>query len=313
MKASPFLAILADESADVSTQEELILCVRYLDPQAAEVSTNFLSIRKLPNKMAETIESVVLDVLKEKAIDLKKVVGVGTDGAANMAGKRSGLIARLKEKNPHLTGHHCTAHRLNLASSQASEAVPYLKKLKAILKQLFYFYSTSPTRRAGLDDIQALLDDPKLRLKKAVDTRWLSRNAAVHTIRRILPSLISSLEREATERNNATDSGLSTFVKDFYFVASIYLLSDVLPVMTSLSKIFQGEKLDFTVRSSVDGALLTPKRLRTMPGMYMQQLKGEVKKLAEFGVKMSLKQIVQRESRKEVPGQSDQQSRRQDY
>lgn len=80
--------------------------------------------------------------------------------------------------------------------------------------------------------------------------------------------------------------GLSAFVKDFNFIASMYLLSVVLPVMTSLSKILQGEKLDFTVvHPSVDGALSTLRSLHTTPGMYKQWQNGKVEKLADFGVK----------------------------
>lgn len=53
---------------------------------------------------------------------------------------------------------------------------------------------------SGLKAIQQLLETPELKLKKAADTHWLSHDAACHTLVKVLPSVITSLEREAEER-----------------------------------------------------------------------------------------------------------------
>ena len=246
-----------------------MVCIRFLDPATADVTTRFLAITDLPNQKSETIERAILDILGVKKIPLQRVIGLGTDGATNMTGRKSGLVARLNERNLYLTGHHCSSHRLNLASSQAAEKVPYLK-MKSILMQLFKLYSDSCVRQAGLTEIQKILDDPQLGLKNAVDTRWLSQYAAVSTIRRIMPSLITSLEREGSERGDATAAGLATFVKAFHLQAAIHLLPVVLLVLTYLSKVLQGKKLDFsTVQPCVNGAVSTLQQMRDNPGLHM--------------------------------------------
>lgn len=71
------------------------------------------------------------------------------------------------------------------------------------------------------------------------DTRWLSHDRAVSAVRQCLPALITSLEREASEQSDATAAGLSLFVKNPNFIASIYMMSDVLPHLSRLSKSFQ--------------------------------------------------------------------------
>lgn len=71
------------------------------------------------------------------------------------------------------------------------------------------------------------------------DTRWLSHDRAVSAVGQCLPALITSLEREASERSGATAAGLSIFVKNPNFIASIYMMSDVLPHLSRLSKSFQ--------------------------------------------------------------------------
>ena len=52
------------------------------------------------------------------------------------------------------------AHRLTLASAQATDEVPYVKKLKAILDQLYHFNDNSAVCTASLRLIQDDLNYP---------------------------------------------------------------------------------------------------------------------------------------------------------
>lgn len=93
---------------------------------------------------------------------------------------------------------------------------PYLSRFKEILGSLFYFFHNSPVRQAGLTSIQTVLGDPVLCLKHATDVRWLSHHAAVDALRRCLPSVLTSLDREAAERGQPTASGLLRFMKKYF-------------------------------------------------------------------------------------------------
>ena len=88
---------------------------------------------------------------------------------------------------------------------------------------------------AGLSAIQEVLDDPHLKLTQAKEVQWLSHEKAVDNLCWCLPSVLSSLEREASERSCAQAHGLAIFVKEFSFVAAVYMLSDLLPPLASLS------------------------------------------------------------------------------
>ena len=79
------------------------------------------------------------------------------------------------------------------------------------------------------------MEDPILKIKKASDTRWLSHDQAISTIRRILPSLFTHLEQQAEENGDALALGIVTVMKNYYFVASVYLMSDILPHLSRLS------------------------------------------------------------------------------
>ena len=145
---------------------------------------------------------------------------------------------------PEMVSIHCGAHRLALASSQAALEVPYIKKYDSHLITLFYHFANSPVREAALHLIQELMGEPTLRLKKAVHTRWLSHEAAVTAIRRTLPSLMATLESEVAEKDDAVARGAPP---SYDFVATTYLLCDVLPHLTSLSLLFQKEDVDLSV------------------------------------------------------------------
>ena len=58
-------------------------------------------------------------------------------------------------------------------------------------------------------------------------------------------SVLTSLEREATERHDAQACGLALFVKDFVFVASVYFLCDILPPLAQLfNRLLRGKTSD---------------------------------------------------------------------
>ena len=59
---------------------------------------------------------------------LSKLVTMGSDGASVMLGKKSGVLALLKEQQPSLIGIHCSAHRLELYYKDAIKKYLWLKK-----------------------------------------------------------------------------------------------------------------------------------------------------------------------------------------
>ena len=110
--------------------------------------------------------------------------GIGTDGAATMTGRRSGVVTRLKELATSAVGVHCAAHRLNLAASQAANAVPYVKKFNNIIRQIYDFYDNSAVRTAGLEAVKSLLHETGA-LAAPCTTRWLSIDKSVRKLKSI--------------------------------------------------------------------------------------------------------------------------------
>lgn len=100
---------------------------------------------------------------------------------------------------------------------------------------------------ANLHAIQDILNDPQIKCKQAKDVRWLSQDNAIKALIRTLPSILVSLEWEASENGEPTAHGLYKFMRCYKFKAKAYLLSDVLPHLNRLSQIFQKENVDLSL------------------------------------------------------------------
>ena len=130
VRASPSVGILCDESTDSANIKQLVVFVKYVFK--GKPCTSFLQMVDIEDGKASTIMQSLLAVLRRCEIPISSVYGFGSDGAAVMVGRRSGVATQLKEHNPELVSLHCGAHRLALASSQAAQHVPYLKPLMHI-------------------------------------------------------------------------------------------------------------------------------------------------------------------------------------
>ena len=102
---------------------------------------------------------------------------------------------------------------------------------------------------ANLHEIQDMLNDPQIKCKQAKDVRWLSHDNAIKTLIHTctLPSILVSLDREASENGEPTAHGLYRFMKCYKFVATAYLMSDILPHLSRLSRIFPKENVDLSL------------------------------------------------------------------
>ena len=192
---SSFIGLMCDESTDVGVKSQLAVFVQVV--YKGESMPFFLRLSEMPDGKAKTIEQSIVSLIHEVNISGDKIVGFGSDGASNMTGRHSGVATRLKRAMPELVSVHCCAHRVALAASQSVDGIPYLKKFKKQISSLFTYFHNSPLRSAGLREVQDVLDDPKICLKRVADTRWLSHDIAVATIRRMLPFLIAFLESQS--------------------------------------------------------------------------------------------------------------------
>ncbi|XP_061192620.1 uncharacterized protein C17orf113-like [Saccostrea echinata] len=241
--------------------------------QLETLETRFLCNIEIstPKADAETIVNHVITELRVKGLDVSKLVGVGTDGASVMTGRKNGVIVRLKEYSPALVGIHCAAHRCALAASQASKCIPQLKKYSDTVANIFFYFSGSALRSNKLREIQMLLNLPTLKFAQIHSVRWLSLQKSVEILYRTYPALLIALEHEGT--TNPAARGIHAEVSQYNFIAITHMLMDILPFLGRLSRIFQTKDLDLSkLRPIVESTCEALLDFKEAQGIYVDKL-----------------------------------------
>ena len=82
------------------------------------------------------------------------------------------------------------------------------------------------------------------------DTCWLAHDRSVKAIRCSMRPLIDTLEHIHEDTGEPEALGMLRTMKTYNFVATLMMLSDVLPVLTCLSRALQAKTADFTLVAS---------------------------------------------------------------
>jgi hypothetical protein len=130
-------ALICDETCDNSNEKHLGSNIRFV--KNGNVITKFLENVTVSDGTAETLTNSITEMLKEKHIDISKIIGLGCDGANVMLGKHSGVAARLKVLNPSIISVHCAAHRLALVLQSPAKTIQCIKSYNDTIKSVFFF------------------------------------------------------------------------------------------------------------------------------------------------------------------------------
>eukprot|EP00102_Acyrthosiphon_pisum_P022724 XP_016659934.1 PREDICTED: zinc finger MYM-type protein 1-like [Acyrthosiphon pisum] len=195
-------SVLADETTDISTTEQLTLCVRYIDSEG-NLNEEFLKFIIVESLTGSDLSAAILNGLVECGLDCAFQIGQGYDGASNMSGKVQGVKSYIQTKYPKAIYVHCAAHSLNLAVSTASDLKP-IRNCLGIIEKVYTFLNT-PKRSAVMfhviDNENADLNIKKL--KRLCATRWIQRYDAVNDFCELLPYVMISLDKISEWRDSS--------------------------------------------------------------------------------------------------------------
>lgn len=250
--------LLCDEANDVANKEQLITFIKFVNPTTGKPNTKFLAASDLLEKStsanAAAITNAILKQLEESAIDKDKLASFSSDGASVMTGKTNGVAAKLLSEIKPLINVHCICHRLAPACAYACDSVTYLQQVEKILYQLWSFFDNSAKKSAAYSKAVLKVKSLNLsrqgnkkiktRIQKACRTRWLSTNRAIEGVYEDFEALTTVL-KSFKEDGDATSTGLLKQLGNIKFVGAVYLLHDVLPVLSHISKVFQEGEISF--------------------------------------------------------------------
>ena len=176
--------------------------------------------------------------------------GLATDGCSVMTRKRNGVAVKMRQECKLPLNVHCICHLLALACADANDHVSYIKVAEKILVQLWSFFKNSSKQSASYSKaavaVKSLVVTGKegkraiaKKLKKACRTRWLSTKMAIQGVFEDFVPLTQTLRVFKETEGDSTATGLLQQTANIKFLSVVYLLHEVLPPLSHLSKAFQ--------------------------------------------------------------------------
>ena len=111
---TPFFSVMVDETVDVANVKQVVLCLRWVDGHFV-VHEDFIGLHEVDCTGSQMIFNVIVDVLRRLNVPFAKIRDQCYDGAATMAGSKSGVASRVLASELRAVFTHCCGRSLNLA------------------------------------------------------------------------------------------------------------------------------------------------------------------------------------------------------
>nr|XP_006813033.1 PREDICTED: zinc finger protein 862-like [Saccoglossus kowalevskii] len=247
-----FLSIISDGATDSSHREAEICFVK--SSHLGVVSTKFIGIANIAKADANGISQALTRLLCNIAGDTwkEKVIGMGTDGASVMLGRKGGVIRKIQDQleRPYIVGVHCSAHRLELAYKDACKEIILYKKVDNLMMNLYYFYRNSSLNRSNLIVSFEVLGKKPLMPTRVSGTRWVPHTMrAISNIANEYSAIVTHLQQIQNPHDPASRKDSAAKAKNFLMMLTsknalyfIYFLWDITICLSRLSLVFQDRK-----------------------------------------------------------------------
>lgn len=253
LQKRPF-SVLIDESTSLGKNSCLIIYIRSCVGESSEPLSFMLDIIDLKDTTAAGILDALLECLNKHGLTDTVLtqfwLGLGTDGASVMLGKRGGLCVQLKEKYPNLIAWHCFNHRLELAVHDATKACTEINHFKLFMDKLYSLYSMSPKNRRALEQCAAEVGSELLRIGRVLDVRWVaSSHRSVKAVWTSYPALCAHFIQSSTDyvtmdsKERSQYKGMANKMQSPVFLKNVAIMLDALEELRDLSESLQGESM----------------------------------------------------------------------
>ena len=243
---SSFFSVLADETTDISCQEQLTLCARYLSDDFS-IEECFLQFVPVTDLSGQSLASTILNKLSKIGVDVSKMRGQGYDGAAAMSGKLNGAQAHIRDTIPTALYVHCAAHSLNLAVSNSCDISP-IRNCMGTIASVYNFFNASKKQNVLRTTITTILPaQESQRLVQVCATRWVDRHESVNVFSNLQHAVVEALIEISTWPDRETSSRalqLLSTIRQSEFCIAILVLKKIFGYSVILCKVLQKVSID---------------------------------------------------------------------
>lgn len=251
ISSAPFLAVMADDTTNMSSQFQLSLILRYV--KNGNPIEHFWGFLSPSNDDAQTLTNSVmgvLDLLLEE--NPTKLVAQSYDGgAAVMSGK---VQANIKQKYPNAYFVHCYAHELHSIIAQASsQNNNQVRLFFSNIQDIPTFFSNSPKRVALLNEIV------ERKHLNSAPGQWNFNNQTVNIVYKYREELIDCMEAIGNAKLGSNiilinqAMAIKRMLEDKKFIFWLTFFHSVMPHVDTLSNQLQKRIMDAVeIKNTID-------------------------------------------------------------
>jgi len=194
LEKTPFVSL----STDASNHGHIKLfpiVVQFFDPEKGGIQVRILDLCELPDEKAETIATMLLNVMEEHHLKKKTIVFSADNTNSNFGGlnrKGNQNVHKLLEQkiDRKLLGIGCLAHILHNSGQHGLDRFG-LFDIDSLVFKIYQYFSNSTTRTTTLKEFCNFVEIACRDILYHTKTRWLSLMPVIHRILQLFPALKS--------------------------------------------------------------------------------------------------------------------------
>lgn len=240
LKETKFVALMADETTDVSEHQQMVLVYRY--EINGDIYERFWGFFEPDGQSSVQLSECLLTELNSHFKSTpNKIIAQTFDGAAVMRGITNGVQSKIREHYPLAYYVHCYAHQLNLLMEKAASQNKPARVFFSTLSGFPAFFSRSSQRMSVLEKIC------KCRIAAGSVTRWNFKSRTVSCVfenREALIECFLELEGSFSKDTVKEARGLRHNLEDSEFLFWLDFFHRLMPHVDILYNQLQMRKTD---------------------------------------------------------------------
>lgn len=176
-----YFSLMADEVTDISNQEQVVVCFRSVDDDLIP-HENLIGIHSVDSIKSDTLVAVLREAMLRMILPIQYCRGQCYDGAANMAGAKSGVAAQISKEESCSIFIHCYGHALNLVAADCIKTNRILCDAIDVTFEMSKLIKFSPCREAIFDKIKAEMAPDVPGFKTLCPTHWTVRASSLKSV-----------------------------------------------------------------------------------------------------------------------------------